>query len=126
MMKNTLILNNTHSETDFINILKKNYKKVYTISNSKPYNTKGNIKHINCDYKNYKRIKLIQKKYNISDTFPGANDYTLFSLAHLKSKIIDDLSIIKIIHNKELFRNFIKSIKIYTLNTLKKKKISIK
>jgi biotin carboxylase len=121
-MKNALILNNTHSETDFINILKKNYKKVYTISNSKPYNRKANIKHINCDYKNYKRIKLIQKKYNISDTFPGANDYTLFSLAHLKSKIIDDLSIIKIIHNKELFRNFIKSIKIYTLNILKKKK----
>jgi biotin carboxylase len=119
-MKNALILNNTHSETDFINILKKNYKKVYTISNSKPYNRKANIKHINCDYKNYKRIKLIQKKYNISDTFPGANDYTLFSLAHLKSKIIDDLSIIKVIHNKELFRNFIKSIKIYTLNILKK------
>lgn len=121
-MKNALILNNTHSETDFINILKKNYKKVYTISNSKPYNKKANIKHINCDYKDYKRIKLIQKKYNISDTFPGANDYTLFSLAHLKSKIIDDLSIIKIIHNKELFRDFVKSIKIYTLNILEKKK----
>lgn len=125
-MKNALILNNTHSEADFINVLKKNYKKIYTISNSKPFNKGTAIKHIKCDYKDYKKIKLLQNKYNISDTFPGANDYTLFSLAHLKSKIIDDLSIIKIIHNKKLFRNFIKNIKIYSLNILKKKKIIIK
>jgi hypothetical protein len=119
-MKNALILNNTHSETDFINLLKKNYRKVYTISNSKPFNKGTGIKHIKCDYKDYKKIKLLQKKYNISDTFPGANDFTLFSLAHLKSEIIDHLSIVEILHNKELFRNFIKRIKIYNPNSLKK------
>jgi len=120
-VKKALVLNNTHSETEFINVLKKYYKKIYTIGKNKPYNKSSKIQHINCDYKDYKKIKLIQKKYKISDTFPGANDYTLFSLAHLKSKIIDDLSITKIIHNKELFRNFIKSIKIYTLSIFKKK-----
>jgi len=120
-MKNTLILNNTHSETEFIDTLKKYYRKIYTIGKGEPFNIDAKIKHIKCNYRDYKKIKLLQKKYKISDTFPGANDYTLFSLAHLKSKIIDNLSIIKIIHNKELFRNFTKSIKIYSLKILKKK-----
>jgi len=122
-MKNTLILNNTHSETEFIDTLKKYYRKIYTIGKGEPFNIDAKIKHIKCNYRDYKKIKLLQKKYKISDTFPGANDYTLFSLAHLKSKIIDNLSIIKIIHNKELFRNFTKSIKIYSLKILKKKKL---
>jgi|688.fasta_scaffold348024_2 glutathione synthase/RimK-type ligase-like ATP-grasp enzyme len=122
-MKKALILNNTHSETEFINILKKFYGRIYTIGKSKPYNKSVKIQHIKWDYKDYKKIKVIKKKYNISDIFPGANDFTLLSLAHLKSKIIDSLSVIKILHNKELFRSFNKSIKTYNLNSIKKKNL---
>ena len=120
-MKNALILNNTHSEAEFINILKRNYKAVFTLGKKKPYNKDLQIKHIKCDYKNHKRIRIIKRQYNISDIFPGANDLTLFSLANLRSKFIDNLSIIKLLHNKKLFRNFNKDIKIYTINSLKQK-----
>lgn len=123
-MKNALILNNTHSETEFIDVLKKNYKKIYSLGKKEPCNKHFKIQHIKCDYKNYKKIKLIKKKYNISDIFPGANDFTLFSLANLKSKIVDKLSTIKLLHNKEFFRNFNKDINTHTFKSLKKKNIN--
>lgn len=49
-MKNSvLLLNNTYSETDFIQVLKKRFKKIYTLSNTKPFNIDKKIKHINLD-----------------------------------------------------------------------------
>ena len=123
-MKNALLLNNTHSETEFITILKKYYNKIYTLGNQRPYNKDSKIRHIKLDYRNYKRIKSLKKKYNITDIFPGANDFTLLSLANLRIKHIDSLSVIKTLHNKELFRNFNKDINIYSLRDLKKKYIN--
>lgn len=122
-MKNVLILNNTHSEIELINILKKFYRRIYTTGKSKPYNKSAKIQHIKWDYKDYKKIKVIKKKYNISDIFPGANDFTLLSLAHLKSKIIDSLPVVKLLHYKNNFRNFDKSIKTYNSNSIKKKNL---
>ena len=123
-MTSALLLNNTHSETEFIDVLKKNYKKIYTLGNQKPYNQDSKIKHFKIDYKNIKKIKFIKKKYNIKHIYPGANDLTLFTLANLKNRFVDNLAKINILHNKNLFRNFNKDINIYTQQSFKKKNIN--
>lgn len=122
-MNKAIILNNTHSETEFINVLKKFYKKIYTIGKRKPFNKSPKIQHINWDYKDYKKIRIIKKKYNVCHIFPGANDFTLLSLARLRSKIIDSLRVVKLLHYKNNFRNFDKGIRTYSFVNLKKKNL---
>ena len=88
-MKNSvLLLNNTYSETDFIQVLKKRFKKIYTLSNTKPFNIDKKIKHINLDYKDHKKIIKIIRKYKFKYVFPGSNDLTLFTLSKCGIKII--------------------------------------
>ena len=61
-MINALLLNNSHSETEFINVLKKNYKKVFTLGKNKPYYNDKKIIHfkINKDW-NPKEIGMFME-----------------------------------------------------------------
>lgn len=121
-MIKALILNNTHSEFDFLKFLEKKYNIVYSVSNKKPYYLSKKIKHIYTDYRDEKKINLIIKNKKIKDAFPGANDLTLFTLSKLKNKFVDKFSTIRFIHNKIFFKKINKSIK-YEKNLNLKKKI---
>lgn len=123
MENSVLLLNNTYSETDFIQVLKKRFKKIYTISNTKPYNNDKKIKHINLDYKDYKKIIKIIKKYKFKYIFPGANDLTLFTLSRCKIKnyFLDNYKKLYILHNKKEFREFYKQIFFFNYKNYKNK-----
>lgn len=121
-MKKALILNNTHSELEFIKLLKKKYSKVLSLGNQIPFLKGKKIQHFKFDYKNIKKIKAIRNKYKISHIFPGSNDLTLFSLSKLRSSFVDDIKTIRILHNKFLFRKFEKNIKIINRQSIKQNK----
>ena len=123
-MKNSvLLLNNTYSETDFIKVLKKRYKKIYTLSNTKPFNIDKKIKHINLDYKDHKKIIKLIKKYKFDHVFPGSNDLTLFTLSKcgIKNYFLDNYKKLYILHNKIKFREFYKQIFFFNYKNYKNK-----
>ena len=121
-MKTALILNNTHSEFEFIKFLKKKYDKVFTLGNKIPFLKEKKIQHFKLDYKNSKKINAIINKYKILHIFPGSNDLTLFSLSKLKNKFVDDIKKVRILHNKFFFRKFEKDIKIISWQSIKNNK----
>tara|TARA_B100000963_G_scaffold360310_1_gene390688 strand:+ start:2487 stop:3626 length:1140 start_codon:yes stop_codon:yes gene_type:complete len=123
-MKNSvLLLNNTYSETDFIKVLKKRYKKIYTLSNTKAYNIDKKIKHITLDYKDHKKIIKLIKKYKFDHVFPGSNDLTLFTLSRcgIKNYFLDSYKKLYTLHNKRKFREFYKQIFFFNYKNYRKK-----
>ena len=122
MDNKVLLLNNTFSETDFIKVLKKRFKKIYTFGYNRPYNTGKLICHINGDYKDHKKILWIIKKYKIKYVFPGSNELTLFSLSkcNLKNNYLDSYKKLQILHNKKKFREFYKQIFFFNFKNNKK------
>ena len=122
MKKTVLLLGNTFSETDFINILKTRYSKIITLSSTQPFNKGKKITHITLDYKDYKGIKKVIKKYRPVHIFPGSNDLTLFSLSkcRIKNHFLDSYKKLFTLHNKIEFRKFYKQI--FFFNSIKKLK----
>lgn len=121
--KKVLVLNNSWSEYDLIKKLIKKYK-VYTSGFNHPY-VKQNVKHIKTDYRNHNFLNKFINRKKIEYVFPAANDLSLFTIAkcNYKNKLLDPINILKILHNKLLFRKLLKEINYYDLKYPKNSKI---